>query len=176
MRASIALVVVLATTVAHAEPAEVEHVEKKDTATALVLSLGGTAAAVSMFAVGYRTDQPALLAGGAITALAAPSFGHIYAGEYVTPGTIVRFCGAGLALAGLVAAMSHWDSPGGTPDYAGVLAITGGSLFAAGSLYDIVTAPKAVRRYNEKHAISLSPSVVSSGGPAGVGLSIGGSF
>ncbi len=160
---------------ARAQPAEPE--EEKHQSTALALSIGGTLAGVGLFAFGYHSDRPELLAGGALTAIVAPSFGHFYAGEYVTPGGIVRLGGAGLALTGLVIAMTHWSSPNGPPDYAGVLAVGGGILMASGAIADIAGTPRAVARYNRKHAFSISPSVVSSGGgPSGFGLSIGGSF
>lgn len=177
MRGALAIAgVLLAGATAHAQPADGEH-EEKHASTAVALALGGTAAGVGMFFLGAHTDRPELIAGGALTALAAPSFGRWYAGEYSTGGLYLRLGGAGLALTALVMMMQNKWPDADLGDTATALAITGGTLFAGGAIYDIATAPKAVERSNRKHAISISPGVVSSGGgPAGFGLQIGGSF
>ena len=175
MHRALAAALVLASATARAQPAP-EH-EQKHASTALAISLGSTAAAVGMFALGYKTDRPELLAGGALLGVAAPSFGRWYAGEYSTGGLYLRLGGAALALAGLVTAMHYSWANEMVPDAAAGLAIAGGGLFVGGALYDIGTAPKAVERYNNQHAIGVSPMVTSSGGgPSGFGLSIGGSF
>ena len=177
MRAAISIALVLASTTAYAQPAEEDDHEEKHASTGIALALGSTAAGVGMFFLGKYTDRPELMAGGAITAIAAPSFGRWYAGEYLTAGLGLRLGGTALAATALFMVMQNRWPDADLDDAAGALAISAGALFVGGMIYDVATTPNAVDRYNTRRGFSVSPTVVSSGGgPSGFGLSLGGSF
>lgn len=175
-----ALLVLLAlTTVARADdvppapfaappPGEVGELQSES--TALWLSLGGTAASIGLLAGGAALGEkvPAFRFAsviGGLTLPFAPCFGHWYSGSYATRGLALR--GAG-AFVGLVAFGLAISAGGTTVDedrrrttIIGALSIAGG-LWVAGTVDDIIQAPRRVHRRNQ----TLIPYVA----PTGVGV------
>ncbi|HMG54070.1 MAG TPA: PEGA domain-containing protein [Kofleriaceae bacterium] len=133
--------------------------------TALQLSIEGTAASWAVVLVARATDQSgsdALVAVGAAGTLFAPSFGQWYARE-------VQPAGLGLRLVGLATGiLSYSLNPSDTRT---ALLFGGGALYAAGTVYDIATIPRAVRRHNAEPQLAVVPIV--RGAP---GLLLSGSF
>jgi hypothetical protein len=122
--------------------------------TALALSLGGTMASWSLILAASELSAQSRVAEnlgwiGAAGVLLGPSFGHWYARSFVTRGL-------GLRIAGVVTTTVAFGYLAGCEDgcnHSGVLAgalLTGVGLMFAGTLDDIITAPGAARRYNER--------------------------
>lgn len=154
--------------------------ELKDPSTAVVLSVGGTAASATLFLVGVKAENGALAAAGLISSLVTPSAGEIYAGRLGTPGLVLRLVSAGVAVAGVQEAFKCFlesSSCQHDPELAGALIVAGGIGYASGILYDIATAGRTADDYNRRMHVRVTPTVIPTGssGPA-VGLGIGGSF
>lgn len=180
-------------------PAPVAQGELKSEGTALALSLGGTVLAWGL-AVGLPLleTQPvdfeegssnrgainALSTIGAIGTLVAPSFGHWYAGKYFTRGMGMRVGALGLVMVGAVVALAECPLTFGHDDVedddcddsfgaATFILLGGAALFVAGTVDDIRTAPRRVRRHNEAiSSIALAPIVTHQS----AGLALGGRF
>ncbi len=177
-----AAVVLSLSTAALAEPAAGPDDDAKSPALAIGLSTAGTVLPLVMIGAafdGSDVNVTLYLAGMAGT-LIGPSIGHWYAHEYVTPGLLGR--GAGAALAGIGAAMSleciGLVSPCETTPtmVAGeIIGIVGIAVYAGSTLYDIATAGRVTRAWNDNH-IQIAPTVMGSGATRSVGLSASGSF
>ena len=131
--------------------------EELSETTALGLSIGPTVVAWVALIVTLEVDDDNRvaipLAGLGI--LAAPSFGHWYAGSPWTRGLALRTAALlplGYALTRTRSCPLTLDSMGcGGPDRLGQgLAIAAMAMYAAGTLDDIIRAPAAVRRHNER--------------------------
>ncbi len=70
-----------------------------DPAVAFALSGGGTAASFVAVGVGIDTKNPHLGIGGLVSLSVTPSLGHLYAGDPLSAGLVVRSAGLG-AMAG----------------------------------------------------------------------------
>jgi hypothetical protein len=134
-------------------------------AAALQLSLYGTALSWAAVATSLALDHnnsaggPLFVLGG-IGTLLAPSFGHIYANSFLTRGLGLRVLGLGV-LIGLVTVEAKSECEESCNNR-GVVGIALGALglYAWGTVDDIATAPRAVRRYNERlRNVTLVPMV-----------------
>jgi hypothetical protein len=152
----------------HAAPPPPPEEELSET-MALGLSVGPTVVAwVALIATLEVDDDNRVaipLAGLGI--MAAPSFGHWYAGSPWTRGLAVRTAALlpfGIALSRARNCPFHADVvgiEGCGPDRLGEgLAIAAIALYAAGTLDDIITVPAAVRRHNERlNSVAVVPMV-----------------
>jgi hypothetical protein len=160
------------TRLALADPAP----EPKDRSTAFLLSLGGTAASLSLVLAGADNSNEWLLGAGLISSLFTPAAGRIYAGCLFTPGLGIRLVSAGLAVAAFKEALDD-EGNRGNNERTRVLFFAGVIGYASGIVYDIATVGRAVDDYNQRLRLHVTPTVIptASSGPA-VGLGIGGSF
>lgn len=173
----------------------------KSPGTALAWSLGGTAAAVGLVALGgamtdRTTGDPTPLGAGlstvgSLTVWVAPSFGHFYADRYWTTGLKVRLGGVLVASAGAIAVFtcvaSETDGSGDDQCVLPLLLLgAGAGMVIGGAAHDVATAPRAARRYNARYAaraqgwaaahLQVAPTLVGSAAGRGPGLVLGGSF
>jgi hypothetical protein len=168
-------------------PAQVPAGEPLSENIALGLSLGGTIASWGLVigAVYAGRDNQGvsstMATAGSLGIVFAPSFGHWYADKYLTRGLGLRVAGGLVVLAGAVVALaesplfSESEDSGGSDDpVAGpLIALAGVGLFVAGTVDDIITAPRRVRRLNRERAgFALAPIVTQHG----AGLALGGRF
>jgi hypothetical protein len=109
---------------------------------------------------------------GAIAA--GPSAGHWYAGESNLGMIALRTVGVTTAFVGL--AMAHCGS-GECDPVGSAVAFSGFAVVAGTTIYDVVTAGDAVRRYNRKsHSLSIAPTLLRNGTDSRVGFSLSGKF
>jgi hypothetical protein len=190
----VVLMVLLATATASAQPAttqpstttqptEVKASEDgKSQRLAFAMSFGLTTAGMATLFVTGSLSQPdeygrtlrseyklpLYLTAGVLLAV-GPSSGHIYAGEYWNGATTVRVVSGGLmVLAG--AAIDDGSHNGN--EGAAVVTVASAIVFLGASLYECGTAPRAVRRYNARHAgsaVTIVPVVSREPGLALVG-------
>jgi hypothetical protein len=144
---------------ADAQPRSVDG--EVDEGAAVLLSIGGTFVGVAALSVADFRDQSSLWIASGI-ALAMPSAGHWYCGAHVTRGMVTRVVGFGLMAAGF----SQLDD-GGTE---GIILLGLGTM-VAGTIDDIVTAPRRARRRNAelRGGLAIAPSASRDG--AGVVMS-----
>jgi len=160
-----------------------------DPSVAMGLSLGGTAVSWGLL-VGsiYVARSGSSMAGlmgtaGAIGTVFAPSLGHWYADAYFSRGLGLRLGGMAVVLAGAIVAFAEdpitygHDDPqteSNDPVIGPAIAIVGVGMFVAGTIDDIVTAPRRVRRLNRERevGVSLAPMVTHQS----AGLALGGRF
>lgn len=147
----------------------------RDPATAGLLSGGITFGGALVVAMAIDRDSPGLGALGGTALALGPSTGHWYAGDAFNPGLGVRV--AGLALGALGAAL-HESMEGGGDCATGrcrtgrVLLVASPILVVTGTIYEILTAPRAARDYNRRHSMGVTPTVTADG----FGLAIAGRF
>jgi hypothetical protein len=153
-----------------APPAPVPADGDKSAATAIELSLVGTAAGVGLMWLGGSAHDPGTARVVSLTGFGVftlgPSFGQWYAGHsFWTTGLGLRIGGEAAAMLGLIVAL---DSCG--PDFGGcdnsnagaLLLVGGGLLFLGGGIYDIATAPRTVDDWNRahRHDVTLVPTAM----------------
>lgn len=114
---------------------------------------------------------------GALGILIAPSFGHWYAGKPFTRGLGVRLAGAATVVTAFAVAVEEglFVSEPHAADRTAIpptLAITGAVLLLAGTLDDLATTPRRVRRWNRAHGFAIAPIA----GPHAAGFALGGRF
>jgi hypothetical protein len=155
----------------------------KSETTATELSLGGTAASAVLVIAGARTNSSGLLLTGLASSLVTPSLGQWYSGQPLTLGMGIRAASAVATIAGLSEALSCSNEFSDTPHDCGAGAaflVAGGLLgYAAGTVYDIETAGRAAREYNDALGLSVRvmPAVMRTpSGTSTMGVGIGGSF
>ena len=128
--------------------------------------LGGTAMLVAALAAPNSSNDPAKPAWVGIgfgMMLVGPATGHWYAGELGGMGLGVR----SLAVVGTGAAFLlafHEDGCGSSCRNdealgAGLLVASAGAWLAS-SVYDIVSAPGAVRAWNREHGVVVAPTAI----------------
>jgi hypothetical protein len=152
--------------------------DDKDATVAVELSVGGTVLSIGMFAIGAKTNSDQLAFGGLVSSMVTPSIGEWYAGEYLTWGMGIRAASASIALAGFAEAFCFDDCEGSNQRTGDMLFVIGAIGSGAGMIYDIVHAPAAVKKHNERHRANLmvTPTAYpTSTGPA-PGVMVGGSF
>jgi hypothetical protein len=158
------IVVLLAvSSIAHAE----SKPERKSRGIALALAAAGTIVPVAVIAAGFDDKNVTMMLAGTGTLMLSPSLGHWYAGEVFTTGMGVRIVGGGLALLS-AAYLANGDSGS---NFLGFTLIGGISLLGAGTLMDVVAAPRAVDAWNAEH---VEVTVVKTGN--GYGLGVAGTF
>lgn len=153
----------------------------KSESTALALSLGGTAASAALVIGGASADNGAMISAGLLSSLLTPSLGEWYAGKYVTAGMGLRAASAVVTVVGLSASLKCLDAEGDCHSDASAPYLLGAGLlgYATGTIYDIATAGREARRYNERHGLTLTIAPTPVRGPGGqstLGVGIGGTF
>ena len=153
----------------------------KDETTALELSLGGTAASAALVIIGGETDSAGMISAGLLSSLLTPSLGEWYAGKLVTPGMGIRAASAVVTVVGIAASLKCLDAEDSCHTDASAPILLGAGLlgYAGGTIYDIATAPREARRYNERHGLrlTLAPTPLRTpSGQATMGVGIGGTF
>lgn len=137
----------------------------------------------TVFTSRLRLDGSWLIGAGSASTLFTPMLGEWYADQWVTPGLELRGVGIGAGLIGIAAYFTS-GSPcqqfgdtclGGAPHDpkpATVLISIGAATYLGGMILDIVRAPGAADRYNERH-VEVVPTAVAgaSGLHPGIGLS-----
>ncbi|MBV8760053.1 MAG: hypothetical protein JO257_22370 [Deltaproteobacteria bacterium] len=149
--------------------------------TALMLSLGGTAASAALVIAGGQLDNGGMIGAGLLSSLLTPSLGEWYAGELVTPGMGIRAASAVATIVGMAESLKCLDAEGDchTDASAPVLLVGGLIGYAGGTVYDIATAPREAQRYNARHGLrlTLAPTPLRTPtGQATMGVGIGGTF
>jgi len=149
------------------------HADRRDRKTALVLSGVGTGLSSvvilssAMFAQnGDAANYPMLWAGLA-TSIVTPSAGEFYAGEYVTPGMAVRIGAVGLATYSIVnerKIVTCNDGSGANckvflPNGVAILGLAA-IAYVGGAAYDVIDAPDAADRYNNRHGFVIAPTAM----------------
>ena len=154
--------------------------QSTDTDTALMLSLGGTAASAGLVLAGLQgSDNGGLLMAGLASPLVTPSLGEWYAGKPLTAGMGIRAASAVATVWGLAESLKCLDADDSchSDASAGVLLAGGLIGYATGTIYDIATAPSAARAYNRTHVVTVQPSLLRTpSGTTSVGVGIGGTF
>jgi hypothetical protein len=112
----------------------------------------------------------------------APGFGHWYAGAYLTRGTMIRLAGGALLGAAFYVAVEYSAIFKGDPadfdrgaadSFAYLGGLAGAVIIVGGTIDDVVTAPRRVRRLNRARAgVAIAPFVT----PHATGLALGGWF
>src|ERR1043166_3206441 len=168
--AAIVMVLVLASRAA-AQPVEppaapLPPPEELGERTAVELSVGTTVVAWTALiaTTQYHEHNRVALSFLGLAVFAAPGLGQWYAGSAWTRGLALRT--AGLLSLGLAASQPHevcadFSSQNcGNNRLANGLVIAAIALYAAGTVDDIITAPAAVRRHNERmHHLAIAPIV-----------------
>jgi hypothetical protein len=145
---------VTAPSAAAASPTQAPGEERSET-TALLLSLGGTAASWTALVAGFEMEQHGQGSAGGVTAvgglgtLLAPSFGHWYAGAVGGRGLGLRLAGLGVALLAVAYVANVCEDECNAAPAQGIL-LVGAGLYLAGTIESIATAPGAARRYNHR--------------------------
>jgi len=149
--------------------------DPKSESTATMLAVGTTAAGFALFAIGVhggREGSPGMATLGVLSAIIGPSAGHIYAGEtgHAVGMTVVRGAGLIAFAVGAIGMTSTTvaDCIDCAPTHAHDdkasserLMWIGGVAFVASTIYDIVDAPRAARRRNDKtKLVTFAPTVV----------------
>jgi hypothetical protein len=175
---STALVAALVTVAAPAL-ARAEAPEARSPATATALSLAPLGATLALGAAAGATESDALAWVAVGTFVVGPSLGHFYAGSQGRgiATTAARAGGLGLMATGFALAFADSWNEDDEDDHgalAGLAMVTGVSAVIAATVYDIVDAAPAARRFNSE--IAVTPTVV--GGAAGnaPGMAISGRF
>ncbi len=187
MRFTPVIVLVALTHIASADPPGMTPVsappppaaaDDKDPTVALGLSLGGAALSVGMFAIGAKTNSDQLVTAGLLSSALTPSIGEWYAGEYLTWGMGIRAASASIALVGIAEAFCFDDCQGKDQSSGEALFALGAIGYGAGMIYDIVHAPAAARKHNDRQRarLMITPAAYpTSIGPV-PGVMVGGSF
>jgi len=163
---------------AAAPPPAQQRGEPVNETTAALLSIGGTTGSWLVILGATRLDDQSprgreLLGLGLIGALAGPSFGHWYAHSTFTRGLGLRLAGAAAEALTLVLVAKICEDDCTLPPFVTGLSLAGAGLYLWGTVDDMVTAPRAARRYNERlHDVALAPLAH----PGGGGLAIVGRF
>lgn len=97
---------------------------------------------------------------GALGTLFGPSFGHLYAHTLFTRGFGLRLAGLGL-FAATIATVAQVECEDSCSSHTvDGLAITALALYAIGSIDDIATAHRDVRRYNQRlRDLAITPMI-----------------
>jgi hypothetical protein len=165
-------------------PAKESSEAPRSPRTATALALVGAVLGPSMLYLADHMDNNgsndkvanALGIGGAVVMLVGPSWGHWYGGKALTGGLGLRALGMGMAMVGAVIMVScifEADCPAETG--AGLLFLGGSGSYVAGTVWDLATAAKQVRKWNAEH-VTITPTAMRTDHGAAAGLALGGSF
>lgn len=168
--AAVALAALLVPSLARAE---VDDPDIRDPSNALALSLAGTFVGAVVLIPTADMHNEDWKIGIPMLALAEvlPSAGHFYAGDYVSPGLVSRLVGGALIV---VALKDPFESDQIVSSNARALGISGMLLTLGGTVYDIATAGREARRYNERH-VRVTPAIATSDGLS-PGFAVAGDF
>jgi len=153
-------------------------VAPKSPAVALGVSLGFTltGAGLAFSWAAHRNDGVSAL--GGVLMFVGPSTGRWYAGESSLSGLGVRALAAittvGIFLTLFAERSCDIDTPNCDDTVERVVLGSGGAVWAASSVYDIVRAPRAARDYNARN-LTVVPMIQTPAGGA-TGLVLGGHF
>lgn len=160
-----------------------QHGDEKSPELAVVLSIsamlvGGMAASVYDPTSGAGSPGNVVSYAGIALAAVGPTVGHIYADDPWNAGIGIRLAGVCLIVVS-ASEVSH-GAFGDEIDInrRGLIELAAGAaLYTGGAIYEIATAPSAVRAYNRAHAArtagwSIAPSL----GNGGTGLALVGRF
>ena len=146
-------------------PAQPQGEELSET-TALLLSLGGTAASWTLVGVAVAMDNNGNRTAANIGALGlvgtffAPSFGHWYARSFLSRGLGLRAAGVSTELLAFMVLVVEGVTGQDNSRLAEGIAIAGAALYVAGTIDDIVTAPGSARRYNQRFQyLTVAPMI-----------------
>jgi len=163
--------------------------------TALWWSAGGTAASYGLLFLADQMSRDGSSDGsssigliGGLGIFVAPSFGHWYAGKYLTRGLGLRLGSVAVAATGFMIAIGcsgiGWDSYDDEPERncdaqnaIGIgLVIVAGAMFVGGTIDDIVQAPRRVDRINAQRSGVQVYGVLPTADHDRVGLAVAGAF
>jgi hypothetical protein len=140
--------------------------EELSETTALLLSLGGTAASWGLIAVAIEMDDQGISHAGAIGTIGAlgtffaPSFGHLYAHSFTSRGLGLRSAGVVAVLVAGMIAVEEGVTGNSNPHPVEAFLIAGAGLYVGGTIDDIVTAPGEARRYNHRFGnVAIVPMI-----------------
>lgn len=161
---------------------------EKSPVLAGALSLGVTAAGITLLAFSMdiaphydekgSSDLPRIgvVTSGVLLTLVGPTTGHIYAGRTWSSALKWRLIGVGVAAVTFLPAFGFaYAEKDGLAAVFGLLVAGGAGTYIGATLLEIVTAPRAARRHNERLAGDASISIAPLIGRA-PGLAIGGRF
>ena len=158
------------------------HAEKKKK-TAIALAATGTGVSGALVLTSFLVHPQEgeaykpLLYTGLGTSIVTPSFGHFYAGQYLTIGMGIRAAAVGMALYGV---SQNQDQPCDIDPTQNCPTLTGRGFtvlalatiaYIGGVAYDIRTTPDSIEHYNRYH-VQITPTATRGGG----GLALGGRF
>lgn len=142
------------------------------------LSFGAAVASWTVLGAGISMEQhssqgaPYVFGIGVLSTMFAPTIGHWYAHRSVTRGLGLRLAGtAAVAIGFRLAVACEEDCPAGYSAVLALLLFGGAGLHIAGTIDDVVTAPRAARRYNAQHDRILVPVVNPATGSFGLAFS-----
>ncbi len=166
---AIALVMLVAARVASAGPND----EPKNPDTALALSVGGVVASGATM-LGATGGNATWWIVGAGTLVITPSFGHLYAADYMTWGLGLRLAAPLAIYLGSKMSCVNPDGDGCSRPGNGQILMygLGAGAFVTGIVLDLATARSAARDYNREHAVTVAPAPIS----GGYGLAVVGRF
>jgi hypothetical protein len=166
-------------------PAKESNAAPRSPRTATALAVAGAILGPAMVMAANKLDENgenekaanALGLGGAFVMLVGPSWGHWYGGKALTGGLGLRALGMGMVMVGAVMMVSCLfdESPCGAETAAGMLFLGGTGSYVAGTVWDLATAAKQVRKWNAEH-VSVSPTAMRGDHGAVPGLALAGSF
>jgi hypothetical protein len=160
----------------------------KSEGTATMLSLGTTAAGFALLAAaGKQDDGGGMGTLGVLALMIGPSAGHIYAGEtgHAVGMSLVRGGAAVVFIAGVLKATMvygasdciDWCDSTNNRDDGATMMWVGGLSFVAATVYDIVDAPRAARRRNNKtRQWQVNPMMVGTSNAKTPGMGFAGRF
>ncbi len=156
----------------------IEGSSMKSEGTATMLALGTTAAGFALLAAAGKQQEGGEMGTlGVLALMIGPSAGHIYAGEtgHAVGMTLVRG-GAALAfIVGVVKATTVYASR--DSDNGATLMWVGGISFVAATVYDIIDAPRAAHRRNNKtRQWQVNPMMVGTSNATTPGMGFSGRF
>ena len=163
----------------------VVHVEpQKSETTATLLTAAGIAVPIALTYLTYEpdTDAPMYAVIGGTTGLLLPSIGHWYSGRFGTYGLVMRLTGLMFTMVGLdyLDDADRCDrgeqvTDGCDPDNRAIGRVSLGlgiATWAGSWVYDVLSARREVRRYNERTTVRLTPLLARDA----TGVSISGAF
>jgi hypothetical protein len=142
------------------------------------LSFGAAVASWTVLVAGISMEQHNsqavryVLGIGVLSTTFAPTIGHWYAHRSVTRGLGLRLAGiAAVAIGSRMVVACQEDCPDGYSAVLALLLFGGAGLHIAGTIDDVVTAPRAARRYNAQHERTVVPVVDPATGSFGLAVS-----
>ena len=152
-------------------------VRPKSPGRAGALSLWTTAAGAGLVTLalngGLRSDESGMGMSGAALLLMGPSFGHFYARNdgQALGGILLRVGSAAAATGGFVLVLN--SAFGGSDGGAGAGLFLGGAVvYVVSTVYDVATASRSARRYNDRHGVDFGAGPVIGLKGAGVRLAV----